>query len=213
MCVCVCVCVCVIVCVPLCVCVQACVCTCVCACMHACVHALRIIPMDKILHFITTLFIIIITPVCDSHLIKLGAFWPVVSSWPSAQCSRWRKWPWGWPLPRTRLGCPASTPCGLCQRKSAPGTSHDHFHTAPFSALQLTRCALVVCDSKWVTFYNAFWISTILVYLLFVWLLHGWCKVKLLLCRCMFYVRHTTVHQFVVTSFEATCVVCICVYL
>ena len=165
-CVCASMCVCVIVCVPLCVCV--CVCasmrTCMCVCVSACMHAC-LVSMDKILHFIATLIIIIITPVCGSHLIKPGAFWPVVSSWPRAQCSRWRRWPWGWPLPRTRLGCPASTPCGLCQRKSAPGTNHDHFHTAPFSALQLTSCALVVCDSKWVTFYNAFWISIILMYL------------------------------------------------
>ena len=29
-----------------------------------------------------------------------------------------------------------------------------------------------------------------------IWLLHGWCYVKLLLSRCMFCVHHTTNHQF-----------------
>ena len=148
------------VCVCACVCVCLSVCTCVCGCVHACVHVLRIVSLDKILHFITTLIINYY-----SHLIKLDAFWPVVSSWLRAQCSRWRRWPWGRVLPRTRLGCPASTPCGLCQRKSAPGTNHDRFYTVPLSALQLTHCTLAVWDSKWVIFCNAFWTSTKLVYL------------------------------------------------
>ena len=33
------------------------VCVCVCACVCVCVYALRIVSMDKILHFINTLFI------------------------------------------------------------------------------------------------------------------------------------------------------------
>ena len=43
------------VCVCVCVCVRACVCVCACMCVH--VYALRIVSMDKILHFTNTLII------------------------------------------------------------------------------------------------------------------------------------------------------------
>ena len=43
-----------------------------------------------------------------------------------------------------------------------------------------------------------------------VWLLHGWCHVKLLLTRRKLCVHHTTMHQFTVSLFEATYVGCMC---
>ena len=45
-----------------------------------------------------------------------------------------------------------------------------------------------------------------------IWLLQGWCHVKLLPSRHKFCVAHTTVHQFTVSraSFEATLVGCVC---
>ena len=65
-----------------------------------------------------------------------------------------------------------------------------------FSALEQIHLALVACDSEWVTFYSAFWISTAVVNYSAVWLLHGWCHVKLPPSRRTFCVHHTTTHQF-----------------
>ena len=44
-----------------------------------------------------------------------------------------------------------------------------------------------------------------------VWLLHGWCDIKLLPSQRMCCVHHTTTQQFSVTSFQATYIGCMCV--
>ena len=56
---------------------------------------------------------------------------------------------------------------------------------------------------EWVTvaLHNAFWISALSVYST-VWLLHGWCQVKLLPSQHTFCVHHTTMHQFTVSLYS-----------
>ena len=84
----------------------------------------------------------------------------------------------------------------------------DRFHTVIFSALEQTRCAHVARDSDWMTvfFYRPF----LLLFLKkikernsrnwctdsSIWLLNGWCHVKLPLSRRTFCLHHTTMHQF-----------------
>ena len=77
----------------------------------------------------------------------------------------------------------------------------DRFCIVLFSALEQTHCALVVCDFKPVTvsFYSVFVLNDDAV-----WLLHGWCYVKLLPSRHTFRVHHAAMHQFSVTLFLAT---------
>ena len=55
---------------------------------------------------------------------------------------------------------------------------------------------------EWVTvsLHNAFWISALSVYSA-VWLLHGWCQVKLLPSQHKFCVHHTTIHKFTVSLY------------
>ena len=45
-----------------------------------------------------------------------------------------------------------------------------------------------------------------------VWLLHGWCHVKLLPSWRKFYVHHTAMHQFTVTLFKATYMHAACLF-
>ena len=49
--------------------------------------------------------------------------------------------------------------------------------------------------NEWIAFYSAFWIYTQSGYGA-IWLLHGWCHVKLLPSRRTYCVHHTTMHQF-----------------
>ena len=70
----------------------------------------------------------------------------------------------------------------------------DHFYTALVSALEQTHCTVVTCDSEWVTASKWCTYSTI-------WLLHGWCHVRLLLSWHMFCVHHITMHEFTVSFF------------
>ena len=67
------------------------------------------------------------------------------------------------------------------------------------SASKQIHHTLVVHDSAWVT------VALHTVFFYFppkwcahstVWLLHGWCRVKLLMSWCTFCVHHTTMHQF-----------------
>ena len=61
----------------------------------------------------------------------------------------------------------------------------------------LCICALIVYNFEQVTvaLHSTFWISA-------VWLLHGWCHVKLLPCWCKVYVHHTAMHQFTVSLYS-----------
>ena len=83
-----------------------------------------------------------------------------------------------WYFPSMSRHCLKMNLAGLCR----PAVVVDRFYISVFSALEQTHCALVACDSNWVTvaFYSAFWISTEVVYLSTVQLLHGWCHLKLL---------------------------------
>ena len=53
--------------------VCVCVCVCVRACVRACVNALRIVSMNKILRFITTIIIIII-----KRRLNLPRYWSIL---------------------------------------------------------------------------------------------------------------------------------------
>ena len=78
--------------------------------------------------------------------------------------------------------------------------------------LEWTHCTLV-CDSEWVTsFFIAHFWNEWLAFLLHIfeyplkwfaystiWLLHGWCHVKLLQSWCTFCVHHTAMHQLTVS--------------
>ena len=74
------------------------------------------------------------------------------------------------------------------------------FYTVLFSTLKQTHWTLVCDSNETLAIY-----STLLNYTLkwctrcTVWLLHGWCHVKLLPPWCMFCVHHTTVHLFTVS--------------
>ena len=61
----------------------------------------------------------------------------------------------------------------------------------------LCICALIVYNFEQVTvaLHSTFWISA-------VWLLHGWCHVKLLPCWRKVYVHHTAMHQFTVSLYS-----------
>ena len=70
---------------------------------------------------------------------------------------------------------------------------------ALFSALEQTLCALVKRNSQWVAVALLKWCTFSAV-----WLLHGWCHVKLLPSRRTFCVHHTTMHQFTVSLHSKT---------
>ena len=95
------------------------------------------------------------------------------------------------------------------------------FYKVPFSAPDQIHCAHSCSMRFWISdsilfsllfplffFYSAFFFFSFFKLILLsnnpskwctdsaVWLLHGWCKVKLVLSRCMFCVHHTTMHQF-----------------
>ena len=55
---------------------------------------------------------------------------------------------------------------------------------------------------KWLAFPTSFWISTKWCTSSAVWLLHGWCHMKLLLSQCAFCVHHTTMYQFTVSLYS-----------
>ena len=81
------------------------------------------------------------------------------------------------------------------------------FYIALFSALEQSYCALVRCDSDWVTvlFYSAyFWYPPKWCTDSAVLLLHGWCSMKLLRSWRKIRVHHWIMHQFTVTPFKAT---------
>ena len=72
----------------------------------------------------------------------------------------------------------------------------DRFYIALFSTLEQTHCALVHQT------------PTEVVYSV-IWLLHGWCQVKLLPSRRTFCVHHTTTHHGLLH--KATYVGCMCI--
>ena len=92
----------------------------------------------------------------------------------------------------------------------------DCFYIVLFSALEQTHCALVACDSEWVSvaFYSAFWIFPKWCAYNTVWLLHIWCHCKaaaiLAHILCTPY-NHAQVYS--ITSCKATYFGCMCVYL
>ena len=53
-----------------------------------------------------------------------------------------------------------------------------------------------------ITVYIASWVSTEVVYLQRVWLVHGWCHMKLLPSWHMFCVHIATMHQFAVSLYS-----------
>ena len=55
-----------------------------------------------------------------------------------------------------------------------------------------------------VTVYSAFWVSTQVVYLVAVWLVHGWCHMKLLPSWHTFCVHNATMYQFAVSFYSDT---------
>ena len=65
------------------------------------------------------------------------------------------------------------------------------------------------CMQLWIARHSVFWIPTEMVYLSTIWLLHGWCHMKMQPSWGMFCADHTVMHQFTVL-FEATYVGCMC---
>ena len=82
------------------------------------------------------------------------------------------------------------------------------YSTALCWPIELQSFATVI---KWLAFHTSFWISTKWCTSSAVWLLHGWCHMKLLLSQCTFCVHHTTMYQFSVALFKAIYVGCMCV--
>ena len=73
-----------------------------------------------------------------------------------------------------------------------------------YSVSEQTYCALVVCEYEWIiagSLYTAF--SNIhRSRNSSIWLLYGWCRVKLLPSRRMFCVHHTAMHQFTASLYS-----------
>ena len=82
---------------------------------------------------------------------------------------------------------------------------------ALFSASEQTHCALIVCDSKWVTvsLHSVFWLAAEVVTVLVSCYIACWCHVTLLPSQQKFSVYHTAMHQITVSLYPGACVSCV----
>ena len=88
---------------------------------------------------------------------------------------------------------------------------HIWHHSLRLVLSRLMSCCMGFGMSDWsllynyCAFFNTHWSGVLTLSYSVIWLLHGWCHVKLLLSRCTFCMHHTNMHRFSVSLHAWPC--------